>query len=51
MLRDQEAHRLPWLLPIRHGRMAHMVINLAWRPIRGVMVQRCGDVHLMNVGI
>lgn len=62
VLREQEAHRLSWLLPIRHGRMAQsplaffrgaaaqMAIDLAWQPHSGVMVQLCGDAHLMNFG-
>ncbi|MEA5443325.1 DUF2252 domain-containing protein [Cyanobium gracile] len=62
VLREQETHRLPWLLPIRHGRMAQsplaffrgaaaqMAIDLAWQPHSGVMVQLCGDAHLMNFG-
>lgn len=62
VLRQQEAHRLPWLLPLRHARMAEsplaffrgaaaqMAIDLAWQPHSGVMVQLCGDAHLMNFG-
>ncbi len=62
LLREQEAHRLPWLLPIRHGRMAAsplaffrgaaalMALDLARQPHSGVMVQLCGDAHLMNFG-
>ncbi len=62
VMRQQEANRLSWLLPLRHGRMAknplaffrgaaaQMASDLAWQPHSGVMVQLCGDAHLMNFG-
>ena len=62
LLAQQESQRLPWLLPIRHGRMARdpfaffrgaavvMAADLAQRPHSGLMVQLCGDAHLLNFG-
>ena len=62
VLREQEEGRIPWLLPIRHGRMAAnlfahvrgsaatMAADLASQPSSGVLVQLCGDAHLLNFG-
>lgn len=62
LLLDQEAERLPWLVPVRHSRMAEssfaffrgaaavMASDLARQPHSGLMVQLCGDAHLMNFG-
>ena len=53
---------LPWLVPIRHGRMslspftfyrgtaALMAADLARTPDTGLRVQICGDAHLSNFG-
>jgi hypothetical protein len=61
-LEQQEARRLPWLVPVRHSRMAEnpfaffrgaaavMAADLARRPHSGLMVQLCGDAHLLNFG-
>jgi len=62
LLQQQEAQRLPWLLPVRHSRMAQspfaffrgaaavMAADLARQPHSGLMVQLCGDAHLLNFG-
>jgi len=62
LLLDQEQDRLDWLLPVRHSRMAVsaftfyrgaaavMAADLARQPHSGVMVQLCGDAHLLNFG-
>lgn len=62
LLLSQEAHRLPWLLPVRHSRMAQnpfaffrgaaivMASDLGRQPHSGLMVQLCGDAHLLNFG-
>ena len=62
LLAQQEATRLPWLVPVRHRRMAEnpfaffrgaavvMASDLARRPDSGLMVQLCGDAHLLNFG-
>lgn len=54
--------RVPELLPIRYGRMlqspfafyrgsaAIMAADLAGLPSTGIMVQACGDCHLLNFG-
>jgi uncharacterized protein (DUF2252 family) len=63
VLEEQEAGRVPELLPIRHGRMigsalaflrgaaAVMAEDLAGTPVSGLRVQACGDAHLLNFGI
>jgi uncharacterized protein (DUF2252 family) len=63
ILREQEAERVPELLPIRHERMtetpftffrgaaAVMAEDLAGTPVSGLRVQACGDAHLLNFGI
>ncbi|MEB3105411.1 MAG: DUF2252 family protein, partial [Cyanobacteriota bacterium] len=62
VLQEQEADRLPWLVPVRHSRMAHdafafyrgtpavMAHDLGQAPSSGLEVQLCGDCHLANFG-
>jgi uncharacterized protein (DUF2252 family) len=62
LLQRQEEQRLPWLVPVRHSRMAQnpfaffrgaaavMASDLARQPHSGLMVQLCGDAHLLNFG-
>src|SRR5436190_23375186 len=62
-LEDQNAMRVPELVPIRHGRMiaspftfyrggaAIMAWDLSRTPTTGLRVQCCGDAHLSNFGI
>jgi hypothetical protein len=62
ILREQERNRIPWLLPLRHERMAagmfeffrggaaFMAADLACSPHSGILVQLCGDAHLLNFG-
>ena len=62
VLERQEASRLEWLLPERHGRMAQnpfacfrgtpavMASDLGQAPHSGLEVQLCGDAHLLNFG-
>ncbi|MFZ9974795.1 MAG: DUF2252 family protein, partial [Vulcanococcus sp.] len=62
LLLAQDHDRLDWLLPVRHSRMAVsaftfyrgacavMAADLARQPHSGVMVQLCGDAHLLNFG-
>ncbi len=57
-----EEGRVPYLLPLRHGRMARsaftfyrgaaltMAADLASTPTTGIRVQCCGDAHLCNFG-
>src|SRR5574343_875708 len=59
---DSGVDRVPELLPIRYGRMlqspfafyrgsaAIMAADLAGLPSTGIMVQACGDCHLLNFG-
>jgi len=59
----QNAIRDPGLLPVRHGRMvaspwnyyrgaaAVMAADLASRPHSGLLVQLCGDAHVLNFGL
>jgi len=59
---DQNADRIPWLVPIRHGRMQAspfaffrgaariMAEDLAATPSTGLTVQLDGDAHLANFG-
>lgn len=59
----QSRERVPRLVPIRHGRMAHspwtyyrggaavMAADLATRPHSGLEVQLCGDAHILNFGL
>jgi uncharacterized protein (DUF2252 family) len=62
LLIEQERSRVQELLGIRHGRMAAtpftyfrgaaivMASDLAQMPNSGLMVQLCGDAHIMNFG-
>jgi uncharacterized protein (DUF2252 family) len=62
LLNEQDASRVPELVPIRHGRMLvspftffrgaaeHMAADLADSPRTGLEVQLCGDAHLSNFG-
>jgi Uncharacterized protein conserved in bacteria (DUF2252) len=62
LLSQQEVDRLPWLVPVRRSRMAAdpfaffrgaavvMAADLAREPRSGLMVQLCGDAHLLNFG-
>jgi uncharacterized protein (DUF2252 family) len=62
LLSAQDAERLQWLVPIRHGRMAVsaftfyrgaakiMAADLAETPKTGQFAQICGDAHLSNFG-
>jgi uncharacterized protein (DUF2252 family) len=61
-LESQAESRVPELVPIRYGRMAHsafaffrgaaaiMAADLAPTPTSGLRVQLCGDAHLSNFG-
>lgn len=63
LLEASNSRRLPELVPIRHGRMAAspfaffrgaaavMAHDLASQPHTGLMVQACGDAHLLNFGL
>ena len=62
ILMESSAGREPNLVPIRYGRMllspftffrgaaAIMAADLAKTPVSGIIVQACGDCHLMNFG-
>jgi uncharacterized protein (DUF2252 family) len=62
LLKESNEGRLPHLIPIRFGRMmqspfafyrgsaALMAADLASTPKSGLIVQACGDAHLMNFG-
>ena len=63
ILEEQDATRVPDLVPIRHGRMiaspftfyrggaAIMAWDLSRTPTTGLRVQCCGDAHLSNFGV
>jgi uncharacterized protein (DUF2252 family) len=63
ILEEQEADRLPDLVPLRHERMAEsafayyrgtpavMAFDLAGTPSSGIEVQASGDAHLSNFGL
>jgi uncharacterized protein (DUF2252 family) len=64
LLDEQNRARMPWLVPVRHGRMTAsplafyrgaariMAADLAAAtPSSGLMVQTCGDAHLANFGV
>jgi uncharacterized protein (DUF2252 family) len=63
VITEQDAARVPELVPIRHGRMlasaftfyrgaaAIMAADLAATPASGLEVQLCGDAHLSNFGV
>lgn len=62
LLIESNSGRVPELIPIRFGRMlespfafyrgsaAIMAADLVHTPVSGVLVQACGDAHLMNFG-
>jgi uncharacterized protein (DUF2252 family) len=62
LLGEQDADRLPFLVPVRHGRMAVspftfyrgaariMAADLATTAVSGLTAQICGDAHLANFG-
>ena len=62
LLEQQDASRVPELVPIRYGRMAAspfafyrgaalvMASDLAGTPTSGLHAQICGDAHLLNFG-
>lgn len=62
-LRQSDAPRLPFLVPVRHERMAEspfaflrgtpflMAYDLAHTPVSGARTQLCGDAHLANFGL
>jgi uncharacterized protein (DUF2252 family) len=62
LLESSNAGRSPHLVPLRYGRMAHspftffrgsavlMAADLACTPVSGIVVQACGDCHLLNFG-
>ena len=62
IIEEQNASRLPDLVPIRHQRMSQspfafyrgaaaiMAADLASTPTSGAQVQACGDAHLANFG-
>jgi uncharacterized protein (DUF2252 family) len=63
LLEEQAVSRLPDLVPIRYGRMLAsefsyfrgaalpMAADLAGSPSTGLLVQACGDAHLLNFGL
>jgi uncharacterized protein (DUF2252 family) len=63
LLEEQAETRVPWLVPIRHGRMLDspfaffrggaliMAADLSTTPRSGIHVQLCGDAHLSNFGV
>lgn len=63
ILEVQDAQRIPWLVPVRYGRMlrdpfvffrgnaAVMAHDLAGLPHSDLRVQLCGDAHLLNFGV
>jgi uncharacterized protein (DUF2252 family) len=63
ILQEQEAGRVPELVPVRHARMlaspfaffrgaaAVIAEDLAGTPVSGLQVQACGDAHLLNFGV
>jgi uncharacterized protein (DUF2252 family) len=63
LLEEQNATRVPELVPVRHGRMMVspftfyrgaakiMAADLEPTPRAGLIVQLCGDAHLSNFGV
>ncbi len=63
VIEAQNADRVPWLVPLRRGRMsaspftfyrgsaAIMASDLSATPVSGLTVQLCGDAHLSNFGV
>lgn len=62
LIKEQNRDRLENLVPVRHGRMSQSAFaffrgtagvqahDLAGTPHSGIIVQACGDCHLMNFG-
>ena len=62
LLHESNEGRIPELIPVRYGRMAQspftffrgsaavMAADLASTPKSGLVVQACGDAHLLNFG-
>jgi uncharacterized protein (DUF2252 family) len=62
LIEDQNQDRLPWLVPVRRGRMSEsaftfyrgaariMSSDLSTTPASGLNAQLCGDAHLSNFG-
>ncbi|NRD54033.1 DUF2252 domain-containing protein [Corallococcus exiguus] len=62
-IKESDATRLPWLVPVRHERMSEspfaflrgtpfvMARDLAHTPHSGLRSQICGDAHLANFGL
>ena len=62
VLQQSNGGRMPALIPVRFGRMSQspfafyrgsaalMAADLATTPRTGIIVQACGDAHLMNFG-
>jgi uncharacterized protein (DUF2252 family) len=63
ILQQEDATRIPKLLPVRYGRMladpfaflrgaaAIMASDLSTLPISGIPVMACGDAHVKNFGV
>ena len=63
ILQEQNARRVPDLVPVRIGRMmespfafyrgaaAVMASDLSSTPVTGIQVHACGDAHLLNFGL
>lgn len=63
VLEDQAKDRVPELVPVRYGRMmvspftyfrgaaGMMALDLSRTPNSRIMVQACGDAHLLNFGV
>jgi uncharacterized protein (DUF2252 family) len=63
LLEEQDADRVPDLVPVRHGRMMAspftfyrgaakvMAADLGGTPVAGLESQLCGDAHLSNFGL
>ena len=62
LIEEQNNSRIPWLVPVRRGRMSRsafsfyrgaariMAWDLADTPVSGLECQICGDAHLANFG-
>ena len=63
LIEDQNAERIPWLVPVRRSRMSAspftfyrgaariMAHDLAQSPVSELVTQICGDAHLGNFGL
>ena len=63
LIEEQNADRIPWLVPVRRARMSAspftfyrgaariMAHDLAQSPVSGLVTQICGDAHLGNFGL